>query len=120
MHRCRNAPGSDRATTMRTSTCRRTSSLSTRTTPTPVATKARCAQFGILRAFAPTAGAEPICNLVPVRICTVQRERIAHWLPALQRKLDRKRLYAHTPIEQIEGWIGVENLFDSVIVFDRP
>jgi polyketide synthase PksN len=83
-------------------------------------TKARCAQFGILRAFAPTAGAEPVCNLVPVRICTVQRERIAHWLPALQRNLDRKRLYAHTPIEQIEGWIGVENLFDSVIVFDRP
>jgi polyketide synthase PksN len=83
-------------------------------------TKARCAQFGILRAFAPVAGAEARCNLVPVRICTVQRERIAHWLPALQRNLDRKRLYAHTPIEQIEGWTGVENLFDSVIVFDRP
>jgi polyketide synthase PksN len=83
-------------------------------------TKARCAQFGILRAFAPTPSVEPVCNLVPVRICCVHRERIAQWLPALQHKLDRKRLYAHTPIERIEGWIGVENLFDSVIVFERP
>jgi len=66
------------------------------------------------------AGADRMCNLVPVRICTVQRERISHWLPALQSNLDRKRMYAHTPIEQIEGWIGVENLFDSVIVFGRP
>jgi polyketide synthase PksN len=92
-------------------------------------TKAPCAQFGIVRSFAPLAridgdaagyDAERVCNLVPVRICTVARERISNWLPALQRNLDRKRAYAHTPIQRIEGWIGVENLFDSVIVFERP
>lgn len=85
-------------------------------------TKAPCAQFGILRMFAPVARmtAEPACNLVPVRICTVARERISKWLPGLQSKLDRKSAYAHTPIERIEGWIGVENLFDSVLVFERP
>jgi polyketide synthase PksN len=63
--------------------------------------------------------AEALRNLVPLRICTVGRERISQWLPGLQQKLDRKRLYAHTPIQRIEGWIGVENLFDSVIVFER-
>jgi polyketide synthase PksN len=83
-------------------------------------TKVPCAQFGLLRSFAARVDAEPASNLVPVRICTVARERLSSWLPGLQRKLDRKSAYAHTPIERIEGWIGVENLFDSVIVFDRP
>ena len=55
---------------------------------------------------------------MPLRVCTVQRGRIGDWLPGLQRALDRKRGYAHTPIEWIEGWTGMENLFDSVLVFE--
>ena len=54
-----------------------------------------------------------------MRVCAVGRDRIGQWLEKVQRNLDRKRVYAHTPIEHIEGWIGVENLFDSVLVFDR-
>jgi polyketide synthase PksN len=57
---------------------------------------------------------------MPVRVCTVGRERISRWLPSLQQHLDRKRAYAHTPIQRIEDWIGVDSLFDSVIVFGRP
>ena len=79
-------------------------------------TKERCAQFGLLHAAAMAAGHHPM----PVRVCTVGRERISRWLPSLQQHLDRKRAYAHTPIQRIEDWIGVESLFDSVIVFGRP
>ena len=100
-------------------------------------TKARCSQFGVLRALTPiqklksalrlgTGGAElhadfteHLRNLVPVRICTVMREKISQWLEHLQRNLNRKHVYGHIPLEQIEGWVGVENLFDSVIVFDK-
>ncbi|MEI2429481.1 SDR family oxidoreductase [Lysobacter yananisis] len=88
-------------------------------------TKARCSQFGVLRSFAaPRAGegeadAQPLRNLVPVRVCTVGRDKVGGWLAALQRTLDRKHAYAHVPIDRIEQWTGQEHLFDSVIVFDR-
>lgn len=97
-------------------------------------TKARCSQFGVLRALTPIekfksdlrfgTAAEADCterlrNLVPVRICTVMRERIAQWLERLQRNLNRKHVYGHIPLQQIEGWVGIENLFDSVIVFEE-
>jgi polyketide synthase PksN len=58
-------------------------------------------------------------SLVPARIRTVGRERISHWLPALQQDWDRKRVHAHAQIHRIEGWLGVESLFDSVLVLER-
>jgi polyketide synthase PksN len=58
-------------------------------------------------------------SLVPARIRTVGRERISQWLPALQQDWERKRVHAHTEIHRIEGWLGVENLFDSVLVLGR-
>jgi len=100
-------------------------------------TKARCSQFGVSRALTPiqklkaalrlgAGGAESqadfteyLRNLVPVRICTVMREKISQWLEHLQRNLNRKHVYGHIPLQQIEGWVGVENLFDSVIVFQK-
>jgi polyketide synthase PksN len=91
-------------------------------------TKARCAQFGILKSFTPTQraamaeaapGDDAIRNLVPVRVCTVGKEKVAGWLTGLQRKLNHKLAYAHVPIQRIESWIGVENLFDSVIAFEN-
>jgi polyketide synthase PksN len=97
-------------------------------------TKARCSQFGMLRAFTPvqrvaSAQGEPMAadnpsvehirNLVPIRICTVGRERVVPWLGGLQHNLNRKRAYAHVPIHRIESWTGIENLFDSVIVFEK-
>lgn len=88
-------------------------------------TKARCSQFGVLRSFpARHAGEveadhEPLRNLVPVRVCTVGREKVTGWLASLQRTLDRKHAYAHVPIDRIERWTGIEHLFDSVIVFER-
>ena len=91
-------------------------------------TKVRCSQFGILKAFAPVPSAviesdagshEQLHNFVPVRICTAGREKIAGWLTGLQRNLNRKRVYAHVPIHRIENWIGVENLFDSAIAFEK-
>jgi polyketide synthase PksN len=100
-------------------------------------TKARCSQFGVLRALTPFQHlktallpgaegsetqadfAEHLRNLVPVRICTVVRERISQWLEELQRNLNRKHVYGHIPLQQIENWVGVANLFDSVIVFEK-
>jgi len=55
-----------------------------------------------------------------VRIRTVGRERISSWLPALQQDMDRMRLHAHPPLQRIQGWLGVQGLFDSAIVLDRP
>ncbi|MFC5475609.1 SDR family NAD(P)-dependent oxidoreductase [Paraherbaspirillum soli] len=95
-------------------------------------TKARCSQFGILKAYSPVPGAaiesgadshEQLHNVVPIRVSTVGREKIGGWLAGLQRNLNRKRVYAHVPIHRIESWIGVDNLFDNVIAFektDRP
>lgn len=100
-------------------------------------TKARCSQFGVRRALTPIqklksalrvglAGmdvepdlTEHLRNLIPVRICTVVREKISQWLERLQRNLNRKHVYGHIPLQQIEGWLGVESLFDSVIVFEK-
>jgi polyketide synthase PksN len=100
-------------------------------------TKARCSQFGVLRALTPiqklksalrlgTGGVESeadltehLRNLIPVRICTVVREKISQWLERLQRNLNRKHVYGHIPLQQIEGWLGVASLFDSVIVFEK-
>ncbi|AIY41027.1 Malonyl CoA-acyl carrier protein transacylase [Collimonas arenae] len=91
-------------------------------------TKVRCSQFGILKEFAPVPSAviesdagshQQLHNFVPVRICTAGREKIAGWLTGLQRNLNRKRVYAHVPIHRIESWIGVENLFDNAIVFEK-
>jgi polyketide synthase PksN len=58
-------------------------------------------------------------NLLPVRISTVVREKISQWLEQLQRNLNRKDVYGHVPLQQIEDWVGVENLFDCVIVFQK-
>jgi polyketide synthase PksN len=99
-------------------------------------TKARCSQFGVLRALTPIqklrsalrvdGGTDPeamvsehLRNLVPVRICTVGREKVAQWLEHLQRNLNRKHVYGHIPLKQIEGWMGTGHLFDSVIVLEK-
>src|SRR5262249_26695499 len=81
-------------------------------------TKARCSQFGVLRALTPiqklksalrlgTAGAdseaelaEHLRNLIPVRICTVVRDKISQWIERLQRNLNRKHVYGHIPLQQ--------------------
>jgi polyketide synthase PksN len=99
--------------------------------------KARCSQFGVSRALTPvqklatasSLGSDDaqrpadltaqLRNLLPVRISTVVREKISQWLGQLQRQLNRKHVYGHIPLQQIENWVGVGNLFDSVIVFQK-
>jgi len=90
-------------------------------------TKARCSQFGITKALAisqrtaesASDSFAKLRNFVPIRICTTGREKISGWLGNLQRNLNRKRDYAHVPIHRIESWIGIENLFDSAIAFEK-
>jgi polyketide synthase PksN len=88
-------------------------------------TKARCSQFGVLRSLAPMENlktpirCEQLRNLVPVRIRTVTREKIAQWLENLQDSLNHTHVYGHIPLQRIEGWLGADNLFDSVVVFEK-
>jgi hypothetical protein len=55
-----------------------------------------------------------------VRVCTGGRERLSRWLPALQQHLDRERGYAHAPVPRSDDGVGMDSLFDSVIVFGPP
>ncbi len=86
-------------------------------------TKAPSAQFGVLGAFrtvrdhhAVEAGGLP--SLVPVRVRTVGRQKIAEWLAGLQHDLIRKHVYVSPSLETIGRWVGEEDLFDSVVVFE--
>jgi len=86
-------------------------------------TKAPSAQFGVLGAFrtvrdrhAVDAGGRP--SLVPVRVRTVGRQKIAEWLAGLQHDLIRKHVYVSPSLETIGRWVGEEDLFDSVVVFE--
>ena len=75
-------------------------------------TKARYSQFGLLGAVTGTE------DLLPVRVKTVVRLKILEWLHELQADLVRKHLYASAPIKTISEWVGAEELYDSVVVFD--
>ncbi len=86
-------------------------------------TKAPSAQFGVLGAFRTVrdrhvveAGGLP--SLVPVRVRTVGRQKIAEWLAGLQHDLIRKHVYVSPSLETIGRWVGEEDLFDSVVVFE--
>ncbi len=86
-------------------------------------TKAPSAQFGVLGAFrtvrdrhAVESGGRP--SLVPVRVRTVGRQKIAEWLAGLQHDLIRKHVYVSPSLETIGRWVGEEDLFDSVVVFE--
>ena len=87
-------------------------------------TRAPSSQFGVLGAFravrdpadAGEASAPP--RLLPVRVSTVGRHKVGDWLAELQDHLIRKHAFHSAPLEAIARWVGADDLFDSVVVFE--
>ncbi|MFE9746689.1 amino acid adenylation domain-containing protein [Saccharothrix saharensis] len=61
-------------------------------------------------------------NTLPVRVRVDGATPVAEWLRGLQDAQVESRRFEHVPLNDIQGWSGVErgtNLFDSVVVFEN-
>ncbi|MFZ2752736.1 MAG: beta-ketoacyl synthase N-terminal-like domain-containing protein, partial [Lysobacteraceae bacterium] len=88
-------------------------------------TRAPSSQFGVLGAFRSVrdqaqsgAGLVEQPRLLPIRIRSVGRLKIEDWLSGLQDYLIRTHAFHSAPLEAISRWVGVDDLFDSVVVFE--
>ena len=53
-----------------------------------------------------------------MRVSTVGRHKVGDWLAQLQDDLIRKHAFHSAPLEAIARWVGADDLFDSVVVFE--
>ena len=93
-------------------------------------TKLKHAQFGVIKSlseadnetvYVTEARARKANNnhryALPLKVKTAVRGSISNWLGELQTKMDEKNVFGQIALKMIGKWTGVEELFDSVMIF---
>ncbi|MCW3114934.1 MAG: Nonribosomal peptide synthetase, partial [Segetibacter sp.] len=59
-------------------------------------------------------------NTLPMHSYFQEEQRIVDWLQNLQNQQVSTRQYQHTPLQVVQGWLGIQGeLFDSILAFEN-